>query len=153
MPKFPQPVRRRDLNARLLVLNPLRLPLHQWELPSSPHASHWTDGKSQHRNTQRGLSGCTVVSSTFPCYPFLRFQSRMWIHLAECSPVRHDITTCLRNCRRSDSQKVPVSEGHFLQTLSCWTQHIKFWFSKQARRERESRQCQESWECFNTRPY
>lgn len=152
-PKFTQPIRRRGLNACLLVSNPLLFPLHQWDRPSPPRASHWTDGKSQHRNTQHGLSGCIVFSSTFLCYPCLRFQSRVRLHLAECHTVRHDITTCLRNRQRSDSQKIPVSEGHFLQTLSCWTQHIKFWFSKHARRERERRQSQESWECSKTRPY
>ena len=49
-------------------------------------------------------------------------------------------------------QKVPVSESHFLQILSCWTHYIQFWLSKLAQREWENKQSQESWECSKTSP-
>lgn len=49
-------------------------------------------------------------------------------------------------------KKVSVSEGHFLQTLSCWAHCVQFWLSKPAQRDWESKQSQGSWKCSQTRP-
>lgn len=83
LPQLTPPGRGWDLNASLLVSNPLLFPLHV------AHA-----GQTASLNTGPHGVGSPAVSCSFfhlLCYPFLRFQSRMWIHLADCSTVRHDV--------------------------------------------------------------
>lgn len=52
----------------------------------------------------------------------------MWVYFAKCPHCKAEhtqdgITECLRNNQKNAFRKY-VTEGHFLQTLSCWTHYL-----------------------------